>query len=151
MAGIWSTCVPERCLRSRSISPGAVSPRSPRPSPAAFLPLVLTGAADFSVSRRGVLAYQSYVTRSQFIWVDRTGKRLSTASPAEISANHVRLSPDGRWLAAAPFDIERGVPEIWLYDAVSGAGRKLVFGPGIMHMPVWSPDSRRLVYLLDGP
>ena len=107
------------------------------------------GAADFSVSQRGMLAYQSYVTRSQFIWVDRTGKRLSAASPAEISANHGRLSPDGRWLAAAPFDIERGVTEIWLYDAVTGAGRKLDFGHGIMNMPVWSPDSRRLVYLLD--
>jgi len=106
------------------------------------------GSADFSVSQRGMLAYQSYVTRSQFIWVDRTGKRLSAASPTEISANHGRLSPDGRWLAAAAFDIERGVSEIWLYDAVSGAGRKLVFGPGIMNMPVWSPDSRRLVYLL---
>src|SRR6266851_4810580 len=88
-----------------------------------------TGAADFSVSLRGVLAYQSFINRSQFIWVDRTGKRLSTVSPAGISATHVRLSPDGRWLAAVPFDIERGVPEIWLYDAVSGAGRKVVFGP----------------------
>jgi len=107
-----------------------------------------TGAADFSVSRRGVLAYQSFVNRSQFIWVDRTGKRLSSASPAEISATYVRLSPDGRWLAAVPFDIERGVPEIWLYDAVSGAGRKVVFGSDIPGTPVWSPDSRRLVYLL---
>ena len=105
-----------------------------------------TGAADFSVSRRGVLAFQSYINRSQFIWVDRTGKRLSTASPAGISATHVRLSPDGRWLAAVPFDIERGVPEIWLYDAVSGAGRKVVFGPYIPGPAVWSPDSRRLVY-----
>jgi len=96
-----------------------------------------------------VLAYQSYINRSQFIWVDRTGKRLSTASPAEISATYVRLSPDGRWLAAVPFDIERGVPEIWLYDAVSGAGRKVLFGPYIPGMPVWSPDSRRLVYVID--
>lgn len=108
-----------------------------------------TGAADFSVSDRGVIAYQSYVNRSQFIWVDRTGKRLSAASPDGINASYVRLSPDGRWLAAAPFDIERGVPEIWLYDAVSGAGRKTVFGPGIRSLPVWSPDSRRFVYVLD--
>lgn len=105
-----------------------------------------TGAADFSVSRRGVLAYQSFINRSQFIWVDRTGKRLSTASPAGISATYARLSPDGRWMAAVPFDIERGVPEIWLYDAVSGAGRKVVFGPYLTGPAVWSPDSRRLVY-----
>jgi Tol biopolymer transport system component len=108
-----------------------------------------TGAADFSVSRSGVLAYQTYVTRSQFIWVDRTGRRLSAASPGEINSSYARLSPDGRWLAAVPFDIERGVPEIWLYDTVTGAGRKVIYGPGIRHIPVWSPDSRRLVYLLD--
>lgn len=106
-----------------------------------------TGAADFSVSRQGVLAYQSYINRSQFIWVDRTGKRLSTASPADMNASFVRLSPDGRWLAAVPFDVERGVFEIWLFDAVSGAGRKAVFGPGIRHHPVWSPDSRHLVHI----
>ena len=108
-----------------------------------------TGASDFSVSERGVLAYQTYVKRSQFIWVDRSGKRLSSASPDNINASFVRLSPDGRWLAAVPFDIERGVPEIWLFDAVSGAGRKVVFGPGIRHIPVWSPDSRRLVHVID--
>jgi serine/threonine-protein kinase len=108
-----------------------------------------TGAADFSVSRRGVLAYQATVNRSQFVWVDRTGKRLAAASPAGINVSYVRLSPDGRWLAAAPFDVDRGVPEIWLYDAVSGAGKKVIFGPAISHLPVWSPDSRRLVYLTD--
>ncbi|MDQ6678905.1 MAG: hypothetical protein M3Z09_16600, partial [Acidobacteriota bacterium] len=108
-----------------------------------------TGAADFSVSERGALAYQSYVSRSQFIWVDRTGKRLSSASPADINASYGRLSPDGRWLAAVPFDIERGVTEIWLYDAVTGVGRKAIFGPEIRHAPVWSPDSRRLVHLID--
>jgi serine/threonine-protein kinase len=108
-----------------------------------------TGAADFSVSERGVVAYQSYVKRSQFIWVDRSGKHLSSASPANLNGSFVRLSPDGRWLAAAPFNIERGVPEIWLYDAESGAGRKVVYGLGIRHIPVWSPDSRRLVHIID--
>lgn len=106
-----------------------------------------TGAADFSVSQRGVLAYQSFVNRSQFIWVDRTGKWLGAASPADISATCVRLSPDGRWVAAVPFNVERGMPEIWVYDSVSGAGRKVVFGSEIPGTPVWSPDSLRLVYL----
>ena len=108
-----------------------------------------TGGADFSVSERGVLAYQTFSNRSQFIWVDRTGKRLSGASPAGINASYVRLSPDGRWLAAVLFDIDREVPEIWLYDARTGAGKRSVFGPAISHLPVWSPDSRRLVYLSD--
>jgi dipeptidyl aminopeptidase/acylaminoacyl peptidase len=108
-----------------------------------------SGAADFSVSARGVLAYQSFSGRSQFIWVDRTGKRLSAGSPAGIDAAYVRLSPDGRWLAAVVFDVERGLTDVWLYDTRTGTSRKAISGPGISHVPVWSPDSQRLVYLWD--
>jgi Tol biopolymer transport system component/DNA-binding winged helix-turn-helix (wHTH) protein len=108
-----------------------------------------SGAADFSVSTRGVLAWQTFVGRSKFIWVDRTGKRLSDASPGGINASYLRLSPDGRSLATAVFDIERGVTDIWIYDTRTGTGRKSISGPGISHIPVWSPDSRRLVYLWD--
>ena len=108
-----------------------------------------SGAADFSVSARGVLAYQSFSGRSQFIWVDRTGKRLSAASPAGIDASYLRLSPDGHSLATAVFDVERGVTDVWLYDTRTGTGRRAISGPGISHLPVWSPDSRRLVYLWD--
>ena len=39
------------------------------------------GPTCFSVSRRGVLAYQAVVNRSQFIWVDRT----ANASPLPAS------------------------------------------------------------------
>jgi Tol biopolymer transport system component/DNA-binding winged helix-turn-helix (wHTH) protein len=106
-----------------------------------------TGAADFSVSERGALAYQTYISRSQFMWVDRTGKPLAKASPADLNSSFGRLSPDGRWLAAVPFDVDRGALEIWLYDAVTGAGRKAIFGPGLRAHPVWSPDGRRLVYV----
>jgi Tol biopolymer transport system component/DNA-binding winged helix-turn-helix (wHTH) protein len=108
-----------------------------------------SGAADFSVSARGVIAYQSFDSRSQFIWVDRTGKRLAAASPTGINASYARLSPDGRWLATAAFDIDRGVTDVWLYDTRTGTGRKAISRPGISHIPVWSPDSRRLVYLWD--
>lgn len=108
-----------------------------------------SGAADFSVSEHGVIAYQSSSSRSQFIWVDRAGKRLSAASPAGIDSSYLRLSPDGHSLAAALFDVDRGLTDIWVYDAVSGAGRKVIFGPNISHIPVWSPDSRRLAYLFD--
>jgi DNA-binding winged helix-turn-helix (wHTH) protein/dipeptidyl aminopeptidase/acylaminoacyl peptidase len=108
-----------------------------------------SGAADFSVSALGVLAYQTFASRSQFIWVDRTGKRLSAASPAGINASYLRLSPDGRFLATAVFDVERGVTDVWLYDTRTGAGRRAISGPGISHIPVWSPDSHRLVYLWD--
>jgi hypothetical protein len=46
-AVIWSTCVPERSWRKVSMLPRAASPRSPRQSPAAYLPLVLRARPIF--------------------------------------------------------------------------------------------------------
>ena len=108
-----------------------------------------SGAADFSVSARGTLAYQTFLNRSQFLWVDRSGKRLSAATPPGINGTYLRLSPDGRSLATAVFDVERGVTDIWIYNTSAGTGRKAISRPGISHVPVWSPDSRRLVYVWD--
>jgi Tol biopolymer transport system component/DNA-binding winged helix-turn-helix (wHTH) protein len=108
-----------------------------------------SGAADFSVSAKGVLAYQAFASRSQFIWVDRKGKRLSAASSAGLDGSLVRLSPDGRSLATVVFDVERGVTDIWVYDTRSGTGRKAISGSGISHLPVWSPDAHRLVWMWD--
>jgi Tol biopolymer transport system component len=47
------------------------------------------------------------------------------------------------------FDVERGVTDIWVYDTRSGTGRKAISGSGISHLPVWSPDSHRLVWMWD--
>ena len=84
-----------------------------------------TGAADFSVSQRGVLAYQSYINRSQFIWVDRTGKRLSIASPAAGNASFGRLSPDGRWWPPCP-TISNAAFSKSGYTTWSASGRKTI-------------------------
>src|SRR5207245_2747701 len=75
-----------------------------------------TGAADFSVSDRGVIAYQSYVGRSQLVWVDRAGHQLATVGPPNINVKSARLSPDGQQLAAAIYDIERGEQDLWIFD-----------------------------------
>ena len=41
--------------------------------------------ADFSVSDRGTIAYQSIVSRSQLVWVDRTGRQTGAIGPANIN------------------------------------------------------------------
>ena len=55
---------------------------------------------------RGTIAYQSYVSRSQLVWVDRAGNQLATIGPAKINVKSARLSPDGQRLATAIYDIE---------------------------------------------
>ena len=106
-----------------------------------------TGAADFSVSDRGVIAYQRSVSRSQLAWVDREGREVATVGPANISVKSARLSPDGHQLATAIYDVERGEQDLWIFDVQTNAGRRLTAEPGIRDAPVWSPDSATLAFL----
>jgi Tol biopolymer transport system component len=106
-----------------------------------------TGAADFSVSDKGSIAYQSYVGRSQLVWVDRAGHQLATIGPANINVKSARLSPDGKRLATAIYDIERGEQDLWIFDVNTNSGRRLTADPAIRDAPVWSPDSRTLAFL----
>lgn len=106
-----------------------------------------TGAADFSVARRGTIAYTKYVSRTQLAWVDRAGRRLGTIGPQNINVRSGRLSPDGRHLVAALYNVERGHQDLWIFDLDTGTGRQLAAEPALRDAPVWSPDSHRLAYL----
>jgi eukaryotic-like serine/threonine-protein kinase len=106
-----------------------------------------TGAADFSVSDRGALAYQSYVSRSQLVWVDRAGHQLATIGPANVNVKSARLSPDGHRLATAIYDTERGQQDLWIFDVKTNSGRRLAAEPALRDAPVWSPDSTTLAFL----
>jgi Tol biopolymer transport system component/DNA-binding winged helix-turn-helix (wHTH) protein len=108
-----------------------------------FLP---TGAADFSVSNNGMLAYKRYVSRSQLAWVSRRGEVVSTIGPANVNLKQARLSPDGTKIAAPIFDVTHGVNDMWIIDAATGDARKAIVGRGLVDNPVWSPDSRKLVF-----
>jgi Tol biopolymer transport system component/DNA-binding winged helix-turn-helix (wHTH) protein len=105
-----------------------------------------TGAADFSVSNNGMLAYKRYVSRSQLAWVNRRGEVLSTIGPANVNLKQARFSPDGKKIAAPIFDVTRGVNDMWIIDAETGAARRAIVGRGLVDNPVWSPDSRKLAF-----
>lgn len=109
-----------------------------------FLP---TAAADFSVSDQGVIAYLQNAGRSQLVWVDRHGRQLSTIGPANVNVKSGRISPDGRRVAAAIYDVERGGQDFWIFDLKSGATRRLLSGLGMRDAAVWAPDSLKLAYL----
>jgi Tol biopolymer transport system component/DNA-binding winged helix-turn-helix (wHTH) protein len=106
-----------------------------------------TGAADFSVSDRGGLVYQSYKSRSQLMWVDRAGHPLASIGPPNINLKSARLSPDGRLLATAIYDIERGAQDLWIFDVKTYSGRRLSSYPALRDAPVWSPDSTMLAFM----
>jgi Tol biopolymer transport system component len=105
-----------------------------------------TGAAEFSVSNNGLLAYRRYQSRSQLAWVDRSGNVVRTIGPANVNVKYGRLSPDAKKIATSIFDVHRGVFDVWIVDALTGTARRLAATRGLADSPVWAPDSKRLAF-----
>jgi Tol biopolymer transport system component/DNA-binding winged helix-turn-helix (wHTH) protein len=105
-----------------------------------------TGAADFSVSNTGVLAYRRYQSRSQLAWVTRQGDVVKTIGPPNVNVKQARVSPDGKKIAAPIFNVEGGVNDMWLIDARNGSSRRAFAGRGTIDNPVWAPDSAKLAF-----
>jgi serine/threonine protein kinase len=101
-------------------------------------------AAGFSVSENGILAYRSgNTTGRQLTWLDESGRPAGALgvpgtylSPA-ISGNGQRVAVERR---------DGITGDIWLFDPVRGTSSRFTFDPGIDTAPLWSPDSRRIVF-----
>jgi serine/threonine-protein kinase len=103
-----------------------------------------TGAAYFSLSRLGDLAYVPGPVEGgerRLVWVDRSGKAEPLPLPP-ASYLYPRLSPDGRQLAV---EIEGPNHDFHLYDFDRDVMTKMTTD-GESHDPVWTPDGKRLAY-----
>jgi Tol biopolymer transport system component len=99
----------------------------------------------FSASSTGRVAWLSgRGSELQLEWVGRDGRRLGTlGKPARYG--QISLSPDDKRVAAEISDTE-GAFDLWLVDVARGVPSRLTTDPGDDRDPVWSPDSRALVY-----
>ena len=109
-----------------------------------------TAAAQFAVSDSGTLAYiagaASDAPRDLDVGIfDMNGHAQSvTPAPPANTYEHPRVSHDGRWLAVGHDDGTNA--DIWICDLTGAtAPRQLTFG-GRNVAPVWSADSRRVVF-----
>ena len=107
-----------------------------------------TGAANFSVSRQGTLVYmrggaggQTGSPRS-LVWVNRKGIEEPIKAPPRAYV-YPRLSPDGTRVA---LDIRDQESDIWIWDLARQTLTRLTFGPDAELYPVWTPDSRRIIF-----
>jgi Tol biopolymer transport system component len=110
-----------------------------------YLPTV--DRAVFSVSSAEVLVTQTGkgASVSQLTWFDRSGKRAGTVGmPA--SYDNVRLSPDGRRVAADQTDPDGRKSDIWIHEPARGATTRLTFDPALHQTPVWSPDGKQILF-----
>ena len=101
--------------------------------------------ASFGVSQTGGLAFRSATEDSQLHWVDRAG---ATEEALVEPAYYINpsLSPDEASVAVERLDPNTGTDDIWIRDLARGSWRQLTLDPADDGQPVWSPDSRTIVF-----
>ncbi len=109
-----------------------------------------TGYARFSVSGNGVLAVRSGVSSvSQFAWLDREGKKLSTTGSAG-EQDELALSPDEKYVVFERNDPAVGTNDLWRLELERGVESRLTYDPGSENTAIWLPDGRNVVYSSGG-
>jgi eukaryotic-like serine/threonine-protein kinase len=110
--------------------------------------MTTAGRVGMSVSDSGILVYSPGRGSSdafQIVWTDRAGKQLESSPQLAAAQPSVELSPNGKYLA---FESNRGSPgtDVWIYDLERDVQSKLTTDPGDDQVPIWSPDSERIVF-----
>jgi serine/threonine protein kinase/Tol biopolymer transport system component len=109
-----------------------------------------TGRALFSVSRAGVLTYQSVarLEANDLVWVNRSGKRLGVLGP---QAGYLQpfLSPDDKRVGVEIADSITGKHAIWVLDTSTGLRTRFKLADDGSHYPTWSPDGSRILFFSD--
>jgi Tol biopolymer transport system component len=106
-----------------------------------------TGAAQFTVSDTGTLAYVAGGVapdvNTDFVWVDRRGTVVETLPVPRGPNRAPRLSPDGTRLLYARVEPEWS---LWCYDFARQTSTVIPTTETQPHHPIWFPDCRRVVF-----
>ena len=99
---------------------------------------------DASASSDGLLVFGSgSIADLQLVWMDRSGKQISTIAEKFTNLQFAQISPQGDRVA---LQIDAGVNDIWVLDLARGVRTRLTFGPVANIFPVWSPDGKWIAY-----
>jgi serine/threonine-protein kinase len=115
----------------------------------AQMPLMNSGSGQYSVSESGALIWASgsmYPDRpSEIYWVDRSGRAEPWPAFGTRSVGAMRLSPDGRRVAASATGFDRGLLVLDIErNMISRSTPEGV--QGWFFPPFWTPDGKRLVF-----
>jgi Tol biopolymer transport system component len=105
------------------------------------------GIAPLSASALGTIAYRAGSSRGkrQFIWFDRSGRRIGTVgNPESSDPAYASISPDYRRLALQR--TSSGNPDIWLLDLKQSVATRFTSAPEAEIVPIWSPNGDRIVF-----
>jgi serine/threonine-protein kinase len=105
-----------------------------------------TSAGAFATSTNGTLAYVRGTGRETakrtLVWVDRNGVEEALTTPPHAYI-HPRISPDETRVALSSRDQDR---DIWIWDLTRQILDKLTSGTSSELNPVWTPDSRHVMF-----
>jgi serine/threonine-protein kinase len=107
------------------------------------------GSALFDLSREGSIVYRpssGYAPSERvLVWIDRRGREDPIGAPTRPYSGP-RLSPDGTRVAVGVDDQDR---DIWIWDFRHPGLTRFTVGRAVERFPVWTPDSRRLIFSSD--
>ena len=108
--------------------------------------------ANYGVSDSGTLVYLPsgtlgvgggiITTLRTLVWVDRDGREEPLAAPPR-PYSYPRVSPDETQVAV---DVRDAESDIWVWSLERATLTRLTFDPLFDRFPVWSPDSRRILF-----
>ena len=99
---------------------------------------------DASASGDGLLVFGSGASGDlQLVWMDRSGKEISTIADKLPDLQWAVLSPQGDRVA---LQLNAGETDIWVLDLARGVRTRLTFGPIGNTSPIWSPDGKWIAY-----
>jgi eukaryotic-like serine/threonine-protein kinase len=105
--------------------------------------------SQFAVSDTGTIVYLpvgaatgSVSTPRSVVWVERDGQERTTSWPIR-AYTYPRMSPDGSRIA---FDIRDQDSDIWIGDVARQTLTRLTFDRAADFYPVWTPDSRSILF-----
>ena len=136
----------------RDAAPRDAQPIDDEPRP---LPLAVDGGAfspSFAEGRRTLLFHAGHNTSGRIFKAslddNRTPSAITPLLDDEGRAYHVRLSPDGQWLA---FDSDRdGERAVFIADR-AGSRVQRISGDGYAAVPSWAPDMKTIAFVRGEP
>jgi serine/threonine protein kinase/Tol biopolymer transport system component len=109
----------------------------------------LAGGVDAVVAANGALAYIRGPGNSgrprTLVWLDREGRESPVPSPSRAYV-HPRVSPvspEGERIVVSSQDEE---VDLWLWNVTRSTLTRLTTAPGVDYYPVWTPDSKRVIF-----
>jgi Tol biopolymer transport system component len=106
-----------------------------------------SGGAHVAFSPRGPLAYVpggAVEAQRSLMWVDRDG-RAREVTDRKQDFLHPRLSPSADRVAVA---VRLAKSDLWVYELARGTLTRLTAGVGSVMAPAWTPDGRRLTFVM---